>query len=137
MNRSRNRGPECRPLTPGRDPGQHIGALQVGVGQGDALEEADQQDAQIRPVVDDRRADAGLAGRPAVVELVVAVDAQQVGVDAAAGDVSPGRRGDLDVAVGQTAGEFLESAWLPGQGGQLLEQRVQFRVGEERHTLKD
>ncbi len=86
------------------DPLENARALQVGIGQGDALEEADQQDAEIGPVVDDRCADAGLRGGLAVVVLVVAVDAQQVlGVDAAAGDVSPGRGGDLDVSVGQPA----------------------------------
>ena len=37
----------------------------------------------------------------------------------------PARRGDLDVAIGQAAGELLESPLLPGERRQLVEDRVE------------
>ncbi len=63
--------------------------------------------------------------------LAVAVDAQHVGGGVgAAGHVHAVGGGDLDVAIGQTAGEFLQLPRPPCQHGDRLEQLVELGVGE-------
>ena len=60
-------------------PGQDAGPLEVLVGQGHALEEADDEDAVVGQVVDDGRAHPGGGGPDAVLVLGPAVDGQLVG----------------------------------------------------------
>jgi hypothetical protein len=88
--------------------GNHSRALKVVVAQRRSVEIPQQQKTQIGAVVDHRSPNARLFGRLAVVVLPVAVDTQEVATGVgAAGDVDPVRGGDLDVAVGQAAGQFL------------------------------
>ena len=129
------RRPPVQHPAPVRHPGEHVGLLKVGVGQGRALEEADQQDAQVGAIVDDRGPDAGPFGGPAVVVLAGAVDTEQCRCSQiAARDVGRRGRADLDVAIGQSAVQFLEPARLAGQGREFVEQPIQVRVVEERHA---
>ena len=110
----------------GRDASQHSPILHIGVGEGGSLHEAHQQNAQVRTVVDDGCADAGLLGGTAVEELVIPVDTKQTGARvAAARHVDTVRGGHLDVAVGQSAGEHLKPARPARQRRELIEQPVQ------------
>ena len=54
------------------------GLRDVGVGQCPAFDEREHQDAVLRPVLDDRRADAGRGGEHRIAVLAVAVDRQQI-----------------------------------------------------------
>jgi hypothetical protein len=58
--------------------GHHPRALKVVVGQCFSVEVAQQQDAEIRPVIDHGRTDTGTLGGDGVVVLLVAVDGQEV-----------------------------------------------------------
>ena len=90
---------------------QHPRPLKIVVAQRLSVEVAQQQDAEIGAVVDHRCTDACALGGDGVVVLRVAVDGQEVGGGVgAARDVDAVRRGDLDVAIGQPAGEVLAVA---------------------------
>ena len=117
--------------------GHHLGPLKVVVAQRLSVEVPQQQDAEIRAVVDDRRADAGPLGGPGVVVLRVAVDTQKIAAGVgAAGDIYAVGGGDLDVAIGQPAGEFLQLPRPSGHGRNLVQQRVELGVGQrKRHRF--
>ena len=106
--------------------------MKVVVAQRRSVEIPEQQNAQIGAVVDHRSPYARLFVGLGVVVLLVAVDTQEVATGVgAAGDVDPVRGGDLDVAVGQAAGQFLQLPRPPGQRGDLLEQVVELGVSEQ------
>ena len=131
---------ESRTVVQGADCGgrlaEDLGPLEVVVVQGLSLEVAQQQDPEIGAVVDHLCADAGLRGGLGVVILALPVDAEEVAAHvAAAGHVHAVGCRDLDVAVGQAAGQFVELPRPPGQDGDLLEQRVELFVGERRHRF--
>jgi len=109
---------------------QDFGPLEVVVAQRLSVEIAQQQDPEVGSIVDDLCADACLLGGLGVVVFAIAVNAQHVGrgVDAA-GDVHRVRSGDLDIAVGQAARQFLQLPRPPGEHGDLLEQFLETGVG--------
>ena len=84
---------------------------------------------EVRPVVDHARADAGLGGRPGVVVLGVAVDAEQLGVALEhPDDVVVLGRGDPEVPVGEAAVQLHDGAREALQDRDPVQQGLQLFV---------
>ena len=120
------------------DLGHDAWALKVFVAQRLSVEIADQQNPQVGSVVDNGCAHPRLRSSPAVVLLLVPVDAKKGrGGVGEPSDVDASWCGDLDVAIGEAAGEILDLPRLPGDRGQLIEQCVQFRRVERERPSTD
>ena len=107
------------------------------VAQGDALDEADHQQAEVGTAREDRCPHAGLGRRARVRSLGLAVDVEVLGVVLAHPyDEDTVGGGHLDVAVGQSSGEVLDLERLARQDGDLREALVQLALGqgEDRHS---
>ena len=110
-----------------RDPRQVAAAAQVLVREGPAVDVPHHEQPGVGDVLEHRRADARLRGGPRVEVLGRAVDREQLAPrlgdpdhDRAAGVT------DLQVDVGQAAGEHLHRARLPAQARHVVKHAVPF-----------
>jgi hypothetical protein len=116
-------GPGVQPPAGVGDQPEDVGGVQVLVGEGAARQELD-RDALAGPVVHHGRPDAGGRGGHAVAVLGVAVDLQQLRARARdAHDHNPRRRDDLEVAVGEAAGQVGHGPRVLRRDGDGVEER--------------
>jgi hypothetical protein len=108
-----------------RDPLEHRSLAQVVRRKGPALDPGDDQRVVLRQVPEHLRRRAALGSPSRVDVLGVAVDREQVAVGAGEPDDDGAfRGGDLEVHVGQPAGQCLDLA-CAGQRGHVVQDGVQ------------